>query len=117
MNKRQIIASLNNIANTLDNSGLFKEATSITNLMKRLAKEKYEFFMIEKIQGKFKILVRNAGQDYMPHPGVFESEEEALKEAKHVADKDLTDRKPITDKDRAESLPAREKIKQILKGK
>ena len=38
MNKRQIIASLNNIANSLDNSGLFKEATSITNLMKRLAK-------------------------------------------------------------------------------
>ena len=38
MNKRQIIASLNNIANTLDNSGLFKEATSITNVMKRLAK-------------------------------------------------------------------------------
>jgi len=38
MNKRQIIASLNNIANSLDNSGLYKEATSITNLMKRLAK-------------------------------------------------------------------------------
>lgn len=38
MNKRQIIASLNNIANSLDNSGLFNEATSITNLMKRLAK-------------------------------------------------------------------------------
>ena len=38
MNKRQIISSLNNIANSLDNSGLFVEATSITNLMKRLAK-------------------------------------------------------------------------------
>lgn len=37
MNKRQIIASLNNIANTLDNSGLYKEANSITNIMKRLA--------------------------------------------------------------------------------
>jgi hypothetical protein len=36
MNKRQILASLNNIANSLDNSGLYKEANSITNIMKRL---------------------------------------------------------------------------------
>jgi hypothetical protein len=115
MNKRQIIASLNNIANSLDNSGLFKEATSITNLMKRLAKEKYEFFMIEKIQGKYKILVRNAGQDFIPQPGTFESEKEAIEKAKSIADKDLTDRKPITDKDREDSLPARERIKQLLK--
>jgi hypothetical protein len=117
MNKRQIIASLNNIANTLDNSGLFSEANTITKVMIKLAKKKYEFFVIKKIQDKFKILVRNAGQDYTPHPGVFTSEEEALKEAKLVAETDLTDRKPITDKDRADSLPAREKIKQILKGK
>ncbi len=39
MNKRQIVASLNNIANTLDNSGLYKEANTITNVMKRLAEE------------------------------------------------------------------------------
>lgn len=38
MNKRKIIASLNNIANSLDNLGLFKEATSITNVMQRLSK-------------------------------------------------------------------------------
>jgi hypothetical protein len=115
MNKRQILASLNNIANSLDNSGLCKEATSITNLMKRLAKEKYEFFMIQKIQGKYKILVRNAGQDFIPQPGTFESEKEAIEKAKSIADKDLTDRKPITDKDREDSLPAREKIRQLLK--
>ena len=115
MNKRQIISSLNNIANSLDNSGLFKEANTITNLMKRLAKEKYEFFIIEKIQGKYKILVRNAGQDFMPQPGTFESEKEAIEKAKSIADKDLTDRKTITDKDREDSLPAREKIRQLLK--
>jgi len=115
MNKRQIIASLNNIANSLDNSGFYKEANTITNLMKRLAKEKYEFFMIEKIQGKYKILVRNAGQDFIPQPGTFESEKEAIEKAKSIADKDLTDRKPITDKDREDSLPAREKIRQLLK--
>ena len=39
MNKRQIIASLNKIANTLDVSGLHKEATSLTNVMKRIAQE------------------------------------------------------------------------------
>ena len=37
MNKRQILASLNKIANKLDNTGSYKEATSITNVMKRLA--------------------------------------------------------------------------------
>ena len=37
MNRRQIIASLNKIANELDNSRLYAEATSITGVMKRLA--------------------------------------------------------------------------------
>ncbi len=38
MNKRQIIASLNKVANTLDISGLNKEADTITSVMKKLAK-------------------------------------------------------------------------------
>ena len=37
MNKRQILASLNKIANELDSTGLYKEANSITNIMKKLA--------------------------------------------------------------------------------
>ena len=37
MNKRQVIASLNKIANELDNNGLYAEANSITNVMKRIA--------------------------------------------------------------------------------
>lgn len=49
MNKRQIIASLKDIANTLDNSGLYKEANSITNIMKRLALfEKTDFSDLEE---------------------------------------------------------------------
>ena len=36
MNKRQILASLNKIANELDNKGLYRQATSITGVMKRL---------------------------------------------------------------------------------
>ena len=39
MNKRQILSSLNNIANELDFSGLHKEASSLTSVMKRLAQE------------------------------------------------------------------------------
>ena len=39
MNKRQIIASLNNIADVFDNIGLHKEASSLTSVMKRLAQE------------------------------------------------------------------------------
>lgn len=37
MNKRQVIASLNEVANELDNSGMFNEATELTNVMKRLS--------------------------------------------------------------------------------
>ena len=37
MNKRQIIASLNKVANELDNSGMLNEASQITNVMKRLS--------------------------------------------------------------------------------
>ena len=37
MNKRQILASLNNIANTLDNLGLYSEANNLSLVMKRVA--------------------------------------------------------------------------------
>ena len=39
MNKRQIIASLNNIANTLDNSGLYKEANALSSVNKKVAQQ------------------------------------------------------------------------------
>jgi hypothetical protein len=39
MNKRQIIVSLNNIANSLDNSGLFKEANALSSVMKKMAQQ------------------------------------------------------------------------------
>jgi hypothetical protein len=37
MNKRTVIAELNKIANELDNSGMFNEATEITSVMKKIA--------------------------------------------------------------------------------
>jgi hypothetical protein len=45
MNKRQILASLNKIADQLDNNNLFKEANTITNVMIKVA---YEFDMGDK---------------------------------------------------------------------
>jgi hypothetical protein len=44
MNKRQILASLNNIANTLDNSGFNREADTITKVMVKLAEEETKLF-------------------------------------------------------------------------
>ena len=42
MNKRTIIASLNKIANELDNNGLYKEANTVTKVMSRLAYDDFE---------------------------------------------------------------------------
>ena len=39
MNKKYILTSLYKIANTLDNDGLYKEALSLTNVMKKLAED------------------------------------------------------------------------------
>ena len=41
MNKRQVIASLNKLANELDTNGLFAEATSLTKIMKKLALDRF----------------------------------------------------------------------------
>lgn len=43
MNKKQILSSLNNIANYLDNNGFYKEATSLTKTMKKIAIDGEEF--------------------------------------------------------------------------
>ena len=49
MNKRQIIASLYKIANELDHESLYKEASSITYVMKRLAYNTDQFWIIDGI--------------------------------------------------------------------
>ena len=43
MNKKYILASLNKIANKLDEASLYKEASSITNVMKKLAQNDWIF--------------------------------------------------------------------------
>ena len=47
MNRRQILASLNKIANELDNTGLYKEATSITGVMKRIAMDENDEYNMD----------------------------------------------------------------------
>jgi hypothetical protein len=42
MNKRQVISSLNNIAEELDNIGLYVEASTIANVMKKVAQVQNE---------------------------------------------------------------------------
>ena len=50
MNKRQIIASLNKIANELDNNGLYNEANKLTKVMSRLAYDDERDYMNDKME-------------------------------------------------------------------
>lgn len=43
MEKKEILASLQNMADELDESGLFSEATTLTNVMQKLAYENYDY--------------------------------------------------------------------------
>jgi hypothetical protein len=52
MNKRQILASLNNISNHLDNDGHFSEANILTNIMKRLAVSPDDIIGEDEIPGR-----------------------------------------------------------------
>ena len=42
MNKRQVISSLSNIAEELDNNGLYVEAKQVTNVMRKIAQVQNE---------------------------------------------------------------------------
>ena len=123
MDKKTIIASLNNIANVLDDSGLFTQATSITNIMKRLAKEdKYEFFYVDKIKdnssGKdaFKVSVTNdRSKNPIPRGPSFETEEKATQYGKEIAYKKVPSKKTITPEDDEKSKKIIEETKKKIK--
>ena len=89
MNKRQIIASLNKIANELDNTGLHREATSLTNVMRKIADKplfmeddepmfgKGEFFPDEEMTPKSpKPQLSGGGAGQPPKPPFFDNFEE-----------------------------------------
>lgn len=62
MNKRTVMASLNKIANELDNNGLHNEADTVTKVMSRLAYD-FEGMGEEEINGNDEYNV----EDYMPY--------------------------------------------------
>ncbi len=79
MNKRQIIASLNNISNRLDIIGHYKEATTLTHIMKRLAELDYDTDMDEQRQPyKYNSEARES-----PLRGVNNPEDQRLIEKSH----------------------------------
>jgi hypothetical protein len=47
MNKRQIVASLNKIANQLDNNGLYNEANTVTKVMSKIAMDENDEYNME----------------------------------------------------------------------
>jgi hypothetical protein len=49
MNKRQVIASLNKIANELDTNGLYSEATSLTKIMNKLAMDENDEYNMDEL--------------------------------------------------------------------
>lgn len=61
MNKRTVMASLNKIANELDNNGLHNEADTVTKVMSRLAYD-FEGMGEEEINGNDEYNI----EDYMP---------------------------------------------------
>jgi len=70
MNKRQIVASLNNIANELDNNGLYQESSVITNVMNKLAQAPSDFesdiqIKNEKDENKGRNVVRSISKMIM----------------------------------------------------
>jgi hypothetical protein len=62
MNKRTVMASLNKIANELDNNGLHNEADTVTKVMSRLAYDDERDYMNDKMDG-----MDLMGDDYMPY--------------------------------------------------
>jgi hypothetical protein len=47
MNKRTIVASLNKIANELDNNGLYNEANTVTKVMSKIAMDENDEYNME----------------------------------------------------------------------
>jgi hypothetical protein len=52
MNKRTVMASLNKIANELDNNGLHNEADTVTKVMSRLAYDERDYYEDKKETNK-----------------------------------------------------------------
>ncbi len=77
MNKRTVLASLNKIANELDNNGLHNEADTVTKVMSRLAYDDFDEkdYMNDKMDGMG--LMKD---DYMPYGDPDGDDDEYMEE-------------------------------------
>lgn len=97
MNKKQILASLNNIANELDNTGLHVEANSVTKVMTRLADEdesKKDESKLERAIERFERFCERLSEKEIPYA-------KKLNERRNMAF-DLMDRLEGEDKEKFE---------------
>ncbi len=112
--RKHVIFKLNEIANTLDNSGLHREATSITNVMRKIADKplfmeddepmfgKGEFYPDEEIKPKSpKPQLSGGGAGQPPKPPYWddfeEEEEEDLINDKQIIPDLIKDKKDNKD--------------------
>jgi hypothetical protein len=65
MNKRQILASLNDIANKLDNSGLYNESNTITNVMVKISQVDVNKYVNEQMESS-----KNKAPQLSPRPQI-----------------------------------------------
>ena len=83
MNKRQILASLNNIANTLDHSGFNREADTITRVMVKLAEEETESYGNEPAKKIIDDFVDQAKRNESYDPSILKMMNDRLEFNKH----------------------------------
>jgi hypothetical protein len=81
----KLAQNLHDIANKLEDLGLYKESEILTNILIKIAQKPYEFAEVSTYQNKIKIFVRNADETFKPYPGIFETYEEAIEKANKLA--------------------------------
>jgi hypothetical protein len=121
MNKKQIVASLNKIANELDYNGLFSEASTVTKVMSRLAADD-EYKKLEPF-------VRNEGMaisDLMDPEGTSNPFDDEYSRYKNITvaldeiEKAVRDSESMSDADKDKAREHMQNIKrlsnEILKG-
>jgi len=80
MNKRTVLASLNKIANELDNNGLYAEASAITNVMKKLAMDMPKYQNDDFAKEDYMITDEYDDDDWRFEQDLFNKQIEGLRE-------------------------------------
>jgi len=80
MNKRTVLASLNKIANELDNNGLYSEASAITNVMKKLAMDMPKYQNDDFAKEDYMITDEYDDDDWRFEQDLFNKQIEGLRE-------------------------------------